>query len=95
LTTDIWALGLMMFKAATGKAAFKGVTLEEVKPKVLACNYEWPENVEVDSDLKDLIQKILVPDPKERFGCPGTDHDIEAMKKHPFFKGINWNQSLN
>ena len=94
LATDVWALGNMMFKMATGSVPFKGTELHVVKQKACSCVFEWPQNMEVDPDLKDFIERIIVPDPMKRFGAPGTSHDINAMKKHPFFKGIDWSKDL-
>jgi serine/threonine-protein kinase RIM15 len=34
-------------------------------------------------EAKDLIMKLLNPNPKERLG-------IEGVKAHPFFKSIDW-----
>ena len=46
----------------------------------------------MDKDAKDLVQKLLVLNPLERLGVgePGTDLDYSNLKKHKFFKGINW-----
>jgi serine/threonine protein kinase len=46
----------------------------------------------LDKDAKDLLEKLLVKDPKLRFGngAIGSGNDIEALKSHPFFKGIKW-----
>jgi serine/threonine protein kinase len=35
-------------------------------------------------EAKDLIEKLLVKDPKSRLTADG-------IKKHPFFEGIDWN----
>lgn len=44
-------------------------------------------------DIKsvDLIDKLMNLDPARRLGV-GTDetNDYEALKKHPFFKGVNF-----
>ena len=42
----------------------------------------------MNNDAKDLIQKLLVVDPKDRLG-EGPDGS-EKIKSHPFFKGVNW-----
>ena len=34
-------------------------------------------------------------EPKERLGAPGTPHDMNALMKHPFFKGIDFNSDLS
>ena len=37
---------------------------------------------------KDLIQCLLMKDPKKRLGC--GPHDADEIKEHPFFQKINW-----
>ena len=36
--------------------------------------------------VKDLIDKLLNPNPDERLGC----RSAAEVKQHPFFKGIKW-----
>lgn len=40
----------------------------------------------------DLINKLLTLNPLERlgYGEPGSDNDYQALKRHPFFKGVNF-----
>ena len=47
---------------------------------------------DMSSDALDLIVKLLNRDPRKRLGAgPG---DAEEIKKHPFFKDINWDDAL-
>jgi len=43
-------------------------------------------------DTLDLIVKLLNRDPRKRLGA--GEGDAEEIKKHPFFKGINWEDVL-
>jgi hypothetical protein len=38
--------------------------------------------------------KLLTKDPSERLGTgpKGSDNNIESIKQHPFFKGIDWSK---
>ena len=41
----------------------------------------------IDPNLKDLIQKLLVIDPKKRLGSmEDPENGINAIKNHPFFQ---------
>ena len=42
--------------------------------------------------MVDIINKLLQLDPRHRLGAGenGTDNDYEALKRHPFFSGINF-----
>ena len=37
---------------------------------------------------KDLIQRLLMKDPRKRLGC--GPHDADEIKEHPCFQKINW-----
>lgn len=38
----------------------------------------------------DLIDSMIMLEPSERLGAPGSKNGMENLKKHPFFSGINW-----
>lgn len=45
---------------------------------------EWPEDG-ISPEAKDLIQRLLNPDPKHRL-------QAEGVKRHPFFADIDWDK---
>lgn len=73
----------------TGKPPFKASNDYQTFLKITSCTYEFPESC--PQVIKDLIQKILVLDPSERFGAVrntfGTETDFNPLKKDAFF---NW-----
>ena len=54
-------------------------------------DYKFPANF--DKVAKDLVQRLLIKEPQTRLGAgpPGNRNDFQALKSHPFFEGINWN----
>ena len=73
---DIWGTGIILFVMLCGYMPFEDENTESLFRKILQCNIEYPDYV---SDIaKDLLQKILVPNPEERI-------DINDIKKHPFY----------
>ena len=46
----------------------------------------------LDSDTLDLLNKLFNLDPKKRLGCNPDEAslNIEGLKGHPYFKGINF-----
>lgn len=93
LESDLWALGCIVFKMATGKIMIPGKQLFQVSPLISNREISWPENL--DPKCKDLIDKLVRLDPKERLGAPGTPHDMTALMKHQFFEGIDFNSDLS
>ncbi len=48
----------------------------------------------MSEDAKDLIDRLLSLDPYLRLGAgrPGSALDYAHLKKHPFFKGLDFNE---
>lgn len=40
------------------------------------------------TDVADFISKLLVKDPRQRLG--GGEEDAKELKRHPFFKDLDW-----
>ncbi|ERL83490.1 hypothetical protein D910_01698 [Dendroctonus ponderosae] len=45
------------------------------------------------TDMKDILRRLLKKKPQDRLGAPPDD--AKAIKKHPFFKHINWEDVMN
>ena len=78
---DLWALGCIVYFMLTGKHLFNCGSKFELEDRVLNCDYELPKSI--NSDAKDLIDKLLVLDPRDRIGF----NDYDEIKAHSFFKG--------
>jgi hypothetical protein len=49
---------------------------------------EFPEYLSVDAVA--LIDSMLMPNHNERLGSPDSKCNIQSLKNHPFFNGINF-----
>lgn len=74
MATDIWALGCMIFKCITGNVPFTGTIGPQVYQKILNKDIDFPEYLSVNAVA--LIDSMLMINPNERLGSPGTTCDI-------------------
>ena len=95
--SDIWALGIMIYQMFYGKTPFKEKTNYLIFRKIEQLKIDFPPNVKIPDEAKDLINRILVKEPSKRLGAGelGTEYDISHLKNHPYFKGIDWNNLHN
>ncbi|KAG6683282.1 hypothetical protein I3842_12G005000 [Carya illinoinensis] len=93
---DWWAFGVFIYELWYGTTPFRGGSKESTLrniassrqvrfPVDVAERKEDQERTAVEA--RDLIEKLLVKDPRRRLGCASGATDI---KRHPFFHGIKW-----
>lgn len=80
---DVWSLGCIMYELLTGKPAFMGNN--ELNIFFSTANTQTPIPTDASRAAQDLVSKLLTKDPCRRFagGWP-------AIKRHPFFHGVNF-----
>lgn len=91
---DWWTFGVFLYELLYGKTPFKGENNGKTLINILKQPLTFPrirvssarEHEEIDK-VQDLMRKLLVKNPKKRFGSLKGSVEI---KKHEFFKGVNW-----
>lgn len=83
---DWWALGVLIFFMLQSDMPFGSWRESELEPvtKIAKGHLVMPSTF--STEVVDLITKLLVVDENVRLGASGA----EAIKKHPWFNGIDW-----
>jgi serine/threonine protein kinase len=88
-SVDWWSVGILLYEMLRGYTPFYSKNVALLQKMIIENKPTFPSYF--SAEAIDLIQKLLVNDPKNRLGA--TDH--EEIKKHPFFKKINWDDLYN
>lgn len=87
---DWWAFGIFLYEMIYGRtpfvAASNKMTLRNIIEKPLVFPTDAPSSTS-EMHARDLISGLLVKDPTKRLGSRRGSADV---KKHPFFKGLNF-----
>ena len=85
---DIWGLGVLIFELVFGYAPFSSTFNEERFNNIKAGKINWPKDLGDEyKDLKDLIEKILRVDPKERIS-------LDEIENHPWLRETYLNMKV-
>ncbi|KYQ88168.1 putative protein serine/threonine kinase [Tieghemostelium lacteum] len=82
---DWWAIGILMYDMLIGKPPFESKNRQVAQEKIVKEKPNFPPYI--GSSARSLINALLQKDPKKRLGSNGGATEI---KKHPFFKGVQW-----
>jgi len=66
---DLWSVGVITYLLLCGFPPFYGESLPDVFEQIMKADFDFPEPYwsDISTEAKDLISKMLVVDPKERY----------------------------
>ncbi|KAL1129164.1 hypothetical protein AAG570_013695, partial [Ranatra chinensis] len=86
--SDLWALGCIIYQMISGLPPFRSRSEYAIFQKIIKLEYEFPDGF--CPKAKDLVQKLLVLNPKERLGSNDSGGKYMSIRNHEFFNGIDW-----
>ncbi|XP_066934706.1 3-phosphoinositide-dependent protein kinase 1-like [Clytia hemisphaerica] len=91
-SSDLWALGCILYQLLAGRPPFRAANEYLIFQKITKLEYCYPEGF--PETPKDLVNKLIVIDPKERLGCEEIG-GYDTLKSHEFFNGIDFEDLPN
>lgn len=89
---DWWTVGVLLFEMVCGLTPFYGRDRTETFSKIIHEEIAWPMDATISPECKHLIKRLLQKDPDKRIG---KVHGATELKKHRWFKGINFDLIRN
>lgn len=82
--TDIWACGILLYAMLCGRFPFKGQDTKDLYKLIARGLFIFPDNVQISMDVKNLVMKMLVPNPIGR-------HTATQLLNDPVLKQVKLN----
>lgn len=86
-SVDWWSLGCVAFDLLTGSPPFVGANNKKIMDKILSAKKHLKFPFYLSVEAKDLLRRLLQVNPAKRFNI---DDDFEELKKHRFFRFVDW-----
>ncbi|KAK9345798.1 kinase-like domain-containing protein [Lipomyces starkeyi] len=77
---DLWSVGIILYAMLIGKPPFQSKEVNLIYKKIKAIEYEFPDDIKISPEAKDLIQSLLNKDPNAR-------PSLDQIADHSFFHG--------
>lgn len=89
MAVDWWSFGALGYDLLTGNPPFKGNNHAKIQENIVKQKITMPYYL--SPEAKDLLTRLLRKNPNQRLGY-NMPKDLETIKKHRFFRKINWRQ---
>jgi serum/glucocorticoid-regulated kinase 2 len=89
-TVDWWTVGILLYELLVGITPFFHRNQHRMHYLIQECPVTFPDSnkfgIEISSNAKDLIKKLLEKDKKKRLGA---ENGMTEILEHPFFAGLS------
>ncbi|CAI7931171.1 unnamed protein product [Closterium sp. NIES-54] len=76
---DIWSLGVLAYEFLYGIPPFESTSTSQTYRRIMQVDLKFPRNINVSSDAKDLIQRLVVKEPSARLA-------LKDLVVHPWIQ---------
>jgi len=93
-TIDWWSLGVCAYELIFGRRPFRGKTNSDLTHSITREHLKFPDDAESKCSREGMqaLKALLDRDSTRRLGCRPNGEGIEDVKRHPWFKSINWDK---
>ncbi|XP_030669426.1 serine/threonine-protein kinase N2-like isoform X2 [Nomascus leucogenys] len=88
---DWWGLGVLIYQMLVGDYPFRGGDEEKLFDSIVNDEVRYPRFL--STEAISIMRRLLRRNPKRRLGA--SKKDAEDVKKHPFFRLIDWSALMD
>lgn len=87
ISSDYWALGVVLYKMLVGTTPFFDTNLQKMEENIIKLEIKLPNNL--SKEVQGLLMMLLERDDKKRLS------NVQKIRKHPWLSDIDWKLAEN
>ncbi|XP_056151194.1 protein kinase C eta type [Lampris incognitus] len=91
-SVDWWALGVLLYEMLSGHAPFEAENEDDLFESILKEEVVYASWL--STEAVNILKALLTKNPARRLGCVASEGGENAVIRHPFFTGLDW-EKLN